>query len=152
VTINWILENPDKFASVVMAVTAVLAWVTAVGAVLVGRKSQREATAKDIYRDYLKLAFQNPEVAEPRKGDALREERYRWFVAFMLTSCDEIVRIRPGKDWRKAIFKDLESHLDYLRSDLFIEDGGWPLYSPELKRIADEAFDMKNSRDEEQES
>jgi hypothetical protein len=44
-----------------------LASVVAVPALLAGRKSRREATAKDNYRDYLKLAFQCELAAEANK-------------------------------------------------------------------------------------
>jgi hypothetical protein len=145
---NWILDNAEKLgglATVIAAIVAIAATLIAVCALRTGRSSQREATAKDIYRDYLKLAFENLDVAEAR----IRNEKYQWFVSFLLTSCDEIVRIRLTDDWRKAIGRDLEPHLDYLYSPEFEKDEGWPLYSPELKAIADEAVQNKNlNRDE----
>ena len=112
------------------------------------KNTQREATAKDIYRDYLKLTFENPKFANPaefigeadgnwkRKGEWNKDERYRWFVAFMLNSCDEIARSKQGdKNWRTTIHMDLKAHFDYLESPQFEEDGGWGLYSRELKDI-----------------
>jgi hypothetical protein len=147
---NWIFENAEKLgglATVVAALVAILATCIAVLALLTGRNSQREATAKDIYRDYLKLAFDNPEIAIAHRADRGQEEKYQWFVAFLLTSCDEIVRIMPrDKTWRKGIRIDLKPHLEYFRSREFEEDGGWDLYSRKLKAIADEAFEMVNSK------
>jgi hypothetical protein len=88
----------------------------------------------------LKLAFENPEIAIAHRCNNAQEEKYQWFVAFLLTSCDEIVRILPrDKTWRQGICIDLKPHLAYFGSDAFREDGGWGLYSPELKIIAAEA-------------
>ena len=140
---TWILANAERLgglATVAAALIAILATGIAVWALLSGRSSQREATAKDIYRDYLKLAFDNPEIASGRRVDKAMEEKYEWFVAFLLTSCDEIVRIIRGDEtWRKGIRVDLKPHLEYLKSPEFDEDGGWALYSSELKDIAGEA-------------
>ena len=62
-------------------------------------REQREAAEKQVYRDYLKLAFDNEkfsssEVELPKDKSEL--ERYRWYVAFMLNSCDEIVLACPN--------------------------------------------------------
>ena len=137
---SWILECAAALGGLATVVIAVVAIVTAINAV----NSQREATAKEIYRDYLKLAFDNPELANPRGFDnpsnLNQNERYRWFVAFMLNSCDEIARSKSkDKGWRKTIIEDLRFHKVYLKSPEFDEDGGWYLYSHELKGIADQA-------------
>jgi hypothetical protein len=63
---NWIFEHAERLgglASVIAAFIALLASGIAIWALPSGRSSQRELTAKDIYRDYLKLAFENPEIA-----------------------------------------------------------------------------------------
>ena len=101
----WILENAERLgglASVVTAGVAAIALIVAINQICVARNTQREATAKDIYRDYLKLAFEAPRFANPtefvskaggweHEGEWNKDERYRWFVAFMLNSCDEII-------------------------------------------------------------
>ena len=94
----------------------------------------------------LKLALSNPKLANPSKfehaGDLNKNEEYRWFVAFMLNSCDEIAQTQAeDKDWRKTLRLDLRAHAEYLKSPEFIEDGGWGMYSDQLKSIADEALD-----------
>src|SRR6202030_403452 len=110
-----------------------------------GKNIQEEATAKDLFRDYLKLAFEYPKLAKPnefvgeddgywrQKGAWNKDERYRWFVAFMLNACDEIIRsMSQDKVWRKSITEDLKYHEEYLTSDEFHrDDGGWNFYSPE---------------------
>jgi hypothetical protein len=137
-----ILETAEILGGLGTVAIALIAVWTAIKAV----NSQREATAKDIYRDYLKLAFKNPWFANPREfndpSNFRKNEQYRWFVAFMLNSCDEIARTKSrDKGWRKTIRLDLRMHAEYLKSPEFDEDGGWGLYSRKLKCIANEALD-----------
>jgi hypothetical protein len=151
---RWVMENAEKLgglATVGTMIIALCALVFAIIQIWVARTSQREATAKDTYRDYLRLAFENPKYANPEKfialgdggwkedGDWIQDERYRWFVAFMLNSCDEILWSQAGdKIWRHVILEDLRFHKSYLRSREFeIAEGGWGMFSPELKEIAD---------------
>jgi hypothetical protein len=128
-------------ATAVTAIVAIAALCIAATQIKAARKSQREATAKDIYRDYLKLAFENPAYADPRvsgewdqeKADWLVDQKYRWFVAFALNSCDEAVDL---PNWREVILTELKFHEDYLSSVQFKEeDGGWKVYSDKLKDI-----------------
>jgi|SRR5580704_8872794 hypothetical protein len=146
-----IAEGLGGLATVGTLIVALCALKFAREQISEAKNSQREATAKDIYRDYLELAFNNPKFANPaefingaggdgwkQKGEWNKDERYRWFVSFMLNSCDEIAQSKPGDEsWRKTIFLDLQYHQDYLKSPQFVEDGGWNLYSPELKNIVD---------------
>jgi len=143
---NWIFENAEKLggiATVVATLVAISATLVAIWALRTARSSQSEATAKDIYRDYLKLAFDHPEIASDFDKDELlhnkeKYEKYQWFVAFLLTSCDEIVRISPDDTWRRAILKDLEPHVWYLNSD-FKNYEDWGLYSSKLRDLAQKA-------------
>ncbi|MGJ5069844.1 hypothetical protein [Bradyrhizobium oligotrophicum] len=152
---SWIFDNAEKLgglATMLTACIAIFALFFAHKQIQEARNSQREATAKEIYGDYLKLAFENPNFANPKiyvgtankgwkhEGDWIQDERYRWFVAFMLNSYDEICSIsRKDETWRKVILMDLRCHREYLKSRHFIEDEcGWDLFSPELKEIADE--------------
>ena len=151
-----VLEFLTAFGAIATASVAAWAGIYAVN-------SQREATAKDIYRDYLKLAFENPEFANPSEffwdlSSLKKNEQYRWFVAFMLNSCDEIARselrgkgwreiislddTKKREGWRKTILLDLQMHKEYLDDSCseFKADGGWDLYSSELKNIAKKAL------------
>jgi len=143
--VYWIFDNAEKLgglATVVTMIAALGALVFASIQIRETRSSQRLATAKDIYRDYLKLAFENPKFSDPaaggwrNEGGWMRDAKYRWFVAFMLNSYYEITLSNPGdKTWHEVIRVDLDLHKDYLNSDEFKEDGGWRLYSNELEYI-----------------
>jgi hypothetical protein len=143
---EWVLKNGDKLgglATVLMMFIALWALSFANRQI----SAQREATAKDIYRDYLKLAFDNPKYANPKKFGAtskerwkewIQDEKYRWFVAFMLNSYDEIISSRPGDDdWLLVALADFKVHEGYLTSSAFLKDeDGWSLFSPALAEIA----------------
>jgi hypothetical protein len=101
--------------------------------IVASRESQREATAKDVFRDYLQIAFENPNYAtpNPRSKD---DEKYKWFVAVTLNACDEIAgTVFPDPVWRHVVRGVVKLHEDYLVSAEFMEDGGWEDYSKALK-------------------
>ena len=82
----FLWENAEKFgnlAQLVLTAAAVIALGFAYLQVRSAEKSQREATAKEIYRDYLMVAFENPELASPDDDNQkiIRDDKYRWFVA-----------------------------------------------------------------------
>ncbi|WP_316219322.1 hypothetical protein [Bradyrhizobium sp. SZCCHNR2026] len=150
---SWIFDNAEKLGGIATALTACVALCALIFArkqIQEAKNSQREATAKDIYRDYLKLAFEHPQFANPaifvgeakgnwkRTGEWIQDEKYRWFVAFMLNSYDEICSIAQGdKIWHEVILIDFKYHKDYLKSREFgEEERGWDLFSPELRKIA----------------
>jgi hypothetical protein len=56
--------------------------------------SQRETTAKVTFREYLKLAFENPDLASGKidKMDKVKFEKYRWFVRYFLWAVEEMLR------------------------------------------------------------
>jgi hypothetical protein len=133
-------------AAIALTLATLTLVIVAICQLISASKSQREATAKGIYRDYLKLALEHPSFANPRHftDDLIslhQNERYRWFIAFMLNACDEIARSQHrNKGWRKTIRLDLEMQAAYLESEQFQQDGGWELYSEDLRGIAREAL------------
>src|ERR1700689_3100047 len=96
----WILANAEKLgglATVGTLIVAVIALGFAYQQIQETRDVQSQATAKDVYRDYLNLAFENPAYSNPtkfikapngggwnNKEEWIKDEKYRWFVAFML--------------------------------------------------------------------
>ena len=69
------------------------------------REDSREATAKQIWKDYHLHGIQYSELANPdfSKLDYEKEEYdgdrgkfydYQWFVSLMLLACDEVIRLR----------------------------------------------------------
>jgi hypothetical protein len=153
----WIWEHADKLGNLGELVTAIVACIAIIFAYrqIVEMKksqreatasqreataktvaSQREATAKDIYRDFLKLAIEYPSYADAEKKDA----GYKWYVAFLLAACDEMLSAMPGdEDWKYIIKEELFPHRSYLKSPEFKKFAGWDVYSNELMLIGKKA-------------
>src|SRR5262245_47828887 len=75
------------------------------------RAKQRETTAKGVFREYLKHAFDHPQFATPDYAK-LRQapdeyEKYSWFVAYLLWTSEEMLRYADsyGKDttWKRNV-------------------------------------------------
>src|ERR1041385_5194937 len=94
----WIVEHGDKIgglATVFLAIFAAIAALVAWKQIGDSRATQREATAMKAYREYLLLAFEHPDYANPAKK-IIADYRYRWFVAALLSACDDILVSVPN--------------------------------------------------------
>jgi hypothetical protein len=140
----WLWENADKVGNLSQGLLTIIAVITVFLAYLQvtsSRRSQRESTAMEAYRNYLLLSFQHPGYATPDEGNKkiIANYKYRWFVAVLLNACDEILDCVPNDvDWKRIIAAELEYHTPYLKSPYFLrpdEDRGWTLYSEELERV-----------------
>ena len=130
-------EKIGNLAQVLIALLAILALLYTRRQISVARRAQREATAKDIYRGYLELAFAHPQLAIPGPETNIADGQYRWFVAILLNAGDEILYGTSAPVWRKVIMAELRYHVKYLQSNEFLdEDRGWNLYSNELRSLA----------------
>jgi hypothetical protein len=143
----WLWNNAEKLGNLAQIFTAVVAIIALSFAYLQVRsirQSQREATAKGLYRDYLMLAFKHPNLATPEKDkNLIQRDDYRWFVSVLLNCCDEILDTVDDDTWRKVIAAELQYHIPYLKSKYFLdleEDKGWSLYSEKLARVFREAY------------
>lgn len=110
-----VLQNFANIATITVPIIAVvaafLAWRQIHSSSLAGRR----ATAFQIYHQYLVMAYENPTLAFPRLerivGDAKQYDAYRWFVATMLLSFEEILYVCPNEeDWKRTITDQLNRH------------------------------------------
>lgn len=102
------------------------------------RAIQREATAMSLFRDYLQLALQRPELVNPdhaRPGHAEWSIQYELFVANMLYSFDEVLQNTRSHDWREVVRGEVARHTDYLRSAEFRSKRRY--YAPEIIALID---------------
>jgi len=144
----WLWEQAEKLgalAQLALTITAVGALGFAYLQIRGAQRSQREATARDVYRDYLRLAFEHPTLATPEGGrKIIQNDKYRWFVAITLNACEEIHEVFEDDDtWREVILAEMEYHVPYLKSKFFLaddEDRGWKLYSDDLRILFEERF------------
>lgn len=118
------LSDLANLGNVLTAIVALFALFFAGWQILANKRNQKEATAKSIYKDYLRLAVENPELSGPdfekirqwRKDDKEKYEKYEDYVAYMLFACEEILDLFPSVEgWNNTIKDELSYHEAYLR-------------------------------------
>lgn len=131
VNITQIGANLATMAAVLAVWVAYKQWKS-------GVRSQQEATALGIWKDYIQLALSHPDLASPspelsashRKLAQFRQ--YEWFVSAMLFACEQIVALQPSdREWQASIADHLHIHRAYLASQRFNPDR----YSLELRQL-----------------
>jgi hypothetical protein len=85
------------------------------------RANQRETTAKAIFREYLKLAFEHPDLAAGDYQLLLkngRKQEYEWFVGYFLWAAEEILDYANNDaTWQFNIQWQANKHRDYFKED-----------------------------------
>src|SRR5581483_3428915 len=92
---GWNSTKFGNYSQVASAVIASLALTGAAYQIATIRSNTRETAARQMFRSYLDLAFNNPKFSSP-DYDALKKntvdlERYGWFVDNLLFTCEEHV-------------------------------------------------------------
>ena len=120
---------PDTISSKVASAATVIAAATAVAALFialhqidVARQIQREASARDAFKEYLKLAMDKPEFADASLGkiskSANSRSGYTWFVSYFLFSAEQIYQSFPNdSEWSAALSHQVCYHKTYLQSN-----------------------------------
>jgi hypothetical protein len=144
----WIWDNAEKIGTLLTAASAVAALVYAHLAITESRRAERHANAHELWRDYLRLAFEHPNLADPSlhladfdyhkltiDGSAELFQRYEWFVGTLLDACVEILDFMPTKEWRATLRSQLQLHRDYLRSPHFLNSEFSVQYNPRFQKF-----------------
>ncbi|CAM3652899.1 hypothetical protein [Litorimonas haliclonae] len=108
------------------------------------RTTQREATAKQLYRQYLEDCVCRPDLVTPDLEKLRKEGRftqYELFVAHMLFSLEEILENTSGSEWRSVAKGQMRRHIEYLSSDAFIPKRTY--YTKDLIEVLDILLDEK---------
>jgi hypothetical protein len=127
----WINQNAEYLANV--STTLLFAITALVSAFGIWQFYQsvyfnREMAAKAVYANYLALAFENPQFANPDvsvvdydaltlNGSRIDFEKYEWFVTVMANAYEEISFLSKGTSWETEIKSNLDYHRAYFRSD-----------------------------------
>jgi hypothetical protein len=125
----------DTVTACSAAATAIIAFAAATIALsqlFSGRREARLGIAKTIYKDYLALAFANPEfssagypVDKPpsavfKKDSPGKYEQYEYFVAYLLYGAEEIICLTKNEvGWRETLIDQLRYHGAYIESEDF---------------------------------
>jgi hypothetical protein len=109
------------------------------------RRAEREANANELWRETLRLGFDNPKLSDPSLKladfdydkltiDGSRElfQKYEIYVDTVLNASDEILEISPTEDWKTSLRIQLLPHREYLLSPHFKQSGYLDQYGKNL--------------------
>ena len=136
----------DISGVVTAAAAALMAWIARAALhearlqINASKRSQKEATAANIYGEYLRLAIDHPdESRRDKQNDKIRvdDPKYDAFVTYALYAAEEILSLFPDDiNWRNALKLDLSHHKDFFNSDAYKNDVN--SYTTELQGIVKE--------------
>lgn len=132
--------NAAQIASAVVAAFALMGVYLQVQSNL---RLSREGSAREVYRAYLQLAVEHPELAYPEGFGAgiAREQRarYGWFVSYLLYTCEQILASFPNDpQWQRACLEQIAYHRSYLCSDV-VNEGEINDYDLEMRALIKQA-------------
>lgn len=121
------LEQLSNISNIVMGLLAVIAAAIAWYQVRVSHRDQKRTTAKEIYREYLERAFENPKLSSPSHptsyypynkitADDQLFEQYEWYVSYLLLAVEEILDLEESEQWKETLKKQIRFHTEYLNS------------------------------------
>jgi hypothetical protein len=98
----------------------------------------RENNAHEIYRAYLQVAVQYPRLAYPENDKAVatmpREERARWFVSYLLYTCEQILDSFPDdREWQRTCEAQVGYHAPYICASVLKDEIN--NYEPPLRAL-----------------
>ncbi len=108
---NWFSKNAQPFAALFSA----LALVGVLYQVAAGERAQREQSARDIYREFIALTINRPElvsfewIPEAPEKDRIAYEAY---VEYMLYTSEQVISV--DAEWQQTMRGWFENHTVYL--------------------------------------
>jgi hypothetical protein len=143
---TWLWENSVTLSTIAMGVAAIVALLYAHMQITDGRKAERRANANELWRETLRLAFDNPKLSDPSlnttafdyekltiDGDPELFQKYEMFVDTVLNASEEILEGLPTPEWDAAVRLQLKLHRDYLQSPHFQNSGYLAQYTPKFR-------------------
>jgi hypothetical protein len=143
---TWWWDNAVTIGTLVMAAAAVVALIYAHLQIAENKRAERRANANELWRETLRLAFDNPKLSDPtlklaefdyqaRTIDGSIElfQKYELYVDTILNASEEIMQVSPSKEWDAAVRIQLKPHRDYLLSPYFQSSGYLEQYRPAFR-------------------
>lgn len=112
------LRRWSRWSAITTALVAVLALVIAVWQIQAAQAIQREASAREAFKEYLKLAIDKPELADASlsaHSAGTQRSSYQWFVSYFLYSAEQIFAAYPNDAyWQRGLAEEICYHAVYL--------------------------------------
>ena len=153
---TWLWDNAATLATVVMGGAAVVALIYAHIQIADGRRAERRANANELWRETLRLAFDNPKLSDPAlnttafdyenltiDGDPELFQKYEMFVDTILNASEDILHGQPTPEWFAAVRMQLKLHRDYLLSPHFRNSGYLEQYTPKFRAFMADVLSQK---------
>lgn len=118
---GWLTRNAaplEALGALATAFAALTALVVIPYQVAQADRIQRDQTAREIYREFLNLTVQKPEVANADYcaiRDPNQHVAYAAYVEYLIYTAEQMVD--TSESWRKPMAGYLEEHKTYLCSD-----------------------------------
>jgi hypothetical protein len=121
--------------------------VMALGAAAVGIAnmfSWRNAKAKELYLAQCDVALAHPRLSDPVEldmgaqtmgGSKQEFERYEWYVARLVYTLDECLKLCPKGEWEAVAKTQLGAHREYFNSDYYARQDYLQHYSPRMRMM-----------------
>jgi hypothetical protein len=151
---SWAWDNADTLSAVVTALAALAALIYAHLQISENRRAGREANANELWRETLRLGFDNPKLSDPSLKladfdyqkltvDGSRElfQKYDIYVDTLLSASDEILETTPTREWKISMRIQLRPHRDYLLSQHFRNSDYLEQYGAPLRAFLNEILD-----------
>jgi len=156
----WLWDNAITIGTLVMAAAAIAALIYAHLQISENRRAERRGNANELWREYLRLAFENPKLSDPTlhladfnyealaiDGSPEMFQKYELFVDTILNASEEILEVSPTKEWDAAVRLQLKLHCCYLLSPHFLNSGYLAQYTPKFRIFLHDALSVKPKRD-----
>lgn len=116
--LGWLKRNSEALEAlggIATAFAAVTALIVIPYQVAQSDRIQRDQTAREIYREFLNLTVQKPELANAdycALTDPDRITAYAAYVEYLLYTSEQMIDTSP--DWRVPMASYLQDHMAYL--------------------------------------
>lgn len=131
---KWLADNAEPLQAVgalATAIAAVTALVIVPYQVSQSDRIQRDQTAREIYREFLNLTVQKPELASANYctlTDPTQITAYTAYVEYLLYTSEQM--IDTSDSWQQPMASYLRDHMNYLCTEAV-----WDAQSPEIRQL-----------------
>lgn len=129
--LDWLRRNSEALGALgglATAFAALTALVVIPYQVAQSDRIQRDQTAREIYREFLNLTVQKPDLANAdycALTDPGQKTAYAAYVEYLIYTAEQMIDTSP--DWRAPMASYLGDHMAYLCSE-----GVWDAQSPDV--------------------
>ena len=119
-----------SWSTIGMFIVAATAVVVAYRQLRSSKQESRRASAYAAYKEFLRLCFDHPDLAYGNEESIKECEKnyvqYRWFIAQMLFTFEQILKVLPNDpEWKTTISNQLKKHIWHLKESSSVKREEW---------------------------